>query len=85
MKIEVLGTGCYHCIKLETLIHEVLVELQRSDIEIVRIDDEHVIRRYMPLDEIPGLVIDGVLVSTGELPDREILRGWLRNIGMKST
>lgn len=77
MRIEVLGTGCYRCIRLENLIHAVLSELGRAEVEIIRIDDERAIRRFMPLDEIPGLVIDGSLVSTGQVPDRAILAGWL--------
>ncbi len=82
MKIEVLGTGCYKCIKLEALINDVLVELGKSSIEIVRVSDEHTIRRHMPLDEIPGLLIDGVLASTGELPTRETLIEWLSGVPM---
>jgi hypothetical protein len=66
MKIEILGTGCYNCIKLETLIQEVLTELKRG--KYLRIDDERIIRKYMPMDELPGLLINGVLVSTRELP-----------------
>ncbi|HLA98749.1 MAG TPA: thioredoxin family protein [Anaerolineales bacterium] len=79
MKIEILGTGCYNCIKLETLIHEVLVELKKGDVDIVRIDDEAYIRKHMPLDELPGLLINGILASVRELPDRETLKGWLQN------
>jgi hypothetical protein len=30
----------------------------------------------MPLDEIPGLVIDGHLVSTNRVPEREELLRW---------
>ena len=85
MKIEILGTGCYNCIKLEALIHDVLVELNREDIKIVRIDDEQTIRKYMPLDELPGLVINGVLASVRELPDRNMLVTWFQNTEIKAT
>lgn len=80
MKIEVLGTGCYNCLKLEALINDVLRELGKSGIEIVRVSDERKIRKYIPLDEIPGLLIDGVLVSTRELPRRETLVEWLSGV-----
>jgi len=79
MKIEILGTGCYNCVKLETLVNEVLAELGKSRVEVVRVSDEHTIRKYMPLDELPGLVISGVLASVRDVPDREILKGWLQN------
>jgi hypothetical protein len=82
MKIEILGTGCYNCLKLEALMYEVLRELGKSGIEIVRVSDERTIRRHMPLDEIPGLLIDGVLVSTRELPPRETLVEWFAGIAV---
>ena len=77
MKIEILGTGCHNCIALESLIDEVLIELGKTDVEVVRVSDEHAIRHHMPLDEIPGLIIDGVLASTHSLPDRQKLKEWL--------
>lgn len=77
MKIEVLGTGCYNCVELEILLADVLKELGKSDVEVVRMDDEQRIRHYMPLDEVPGLLIDGVLASVRELPPREKLVEWL--------
>ena len=80
MKIEILGTGCYKCIQLETLVNEVLSELKLSGVEVVRISDEKTIRGYMPLDEIPALVIDGHLVSTHTVPDRSVLLNWFEEV-----
>lgn len=77
MRVEILGTGCYKCIHLERLLHDVLKESGRRDVEILRIDDERKIRKYMPIDEIPGLVIDGKLVTTRAIPERGDLEGWL--------
>jgi hypothetical protein len=77
MKIEILGTGCYNCVKLEKLIGELVKELALKDAEVSRIDDERKIRRSIPIDAIPGLLIDGMLVSQRELPDRETLKQWL--------
>ncbi len=84
MKVEILGTGCYNCVKLETLVDEVLTELGKTDVEVVRVSDEKRIRHYMLLDEIPGLLIDGVLASTRELPSRETLVKWLSGISVPS-
>jgi hypothetical protein len=78
MKIEILGTGCYKCIKLEALVNEVLQQLGKSGIEIVRSSDERYIRKFMPLDEIPGMLIDGHLVSSGQVPERETLIVWFK-------
>lgn len=80
MKIEILGTGCFNCVKLETLVDEVLQELGKTDVEVVRVDEEKRIRHYISLDEIPGLLIDGVLASTRELPSREMLIKWLSGV-----
>jgi hypothetical protein len=77
MKIEILGTGCHNCIKLESLVDEILLELGKTNAEVVRISDERAIRRHIALDEIPGLLIDGVLASTRELPSKEMLKEWL--------
>jgi len=82
MKIEILGTGCYNCIRLETLVNELLSDLKLTGVQVVRVDDERAIRHHMPLDEIPGLVIDGHLVSTRVVPEKKVLSGWL--LGAKS-
>ena len=70
MKIEILGTGCYNCVKLEKLTGELVKELAPKEVEVTCIDDERKIRHFIPLDVIPGLLIDGMLVSQRELPDR---------------
>lgn len=80
MKIEILGTGCYNCIRLETLVDDVAGQLGAARFEIERVNDEKRVLQYMPLDEIPGLLIDGVLVSTREIPPRETLVEWLSGI-----
>lgn len=82
MKIEILGTGCYNCVKLETLIDEVAEQLGATNFEIERVSDEKRVLQYMSLDEIPGLLIDGILVSTRELPSRETLVEWLSGVSV---
>jgi hypothetical protein len=77
MKIEILGTGCRNCLELELLVGKVVSELGLRDVEVSRVDDERQIRRYIPLDAIPGLVIDGSLVSERRVPERETLKHWL--------
>lgn len=80
MKVEILGTGCYKCLRLESLLNEVVEELGKASFEVLRISDERKIRRHLPVDEIPGLLIDGVLVSSGEIPSREQLIEWLSSV-----
>ena len=77
MKIIVLGTGCYKCITLESLLNEVITESGKADIAFERVSDERAIRKFMPLEAIPGLVIDGRLVHSGTVPSKDDLRHWL--------
>ncbi|HET7010351.1 MAG TPA: thioredoxin family protein [Anaerolineales bacterium] len=77
MHISVLGTGCYGCITLDALLQEMLVESRRTDVTIDRVSDEKAIRKYMPAEAIPGLVIDGRLVHSGSVPSRDMLRKWI--------
>lgn len=78
MKIQVLGTGCHNCLELELRLAEAVTRSGRKDVVVERVDDEKVIRHYIPLDAIPGLVIDGRLVSQGEVPELETLLKWLK-------
>lgn len=78
--IKVLGTGCHNCLELERRLAEALVKSGRNDVQIERVDDERVILRYLPLDAIPGLLIDGKLVSQRTVPDTETLLSWLNAI-----
>jgi hypothetical protein len=82
MKIQILGTGCYNCVKLETLIDEVAEQLGATNFEIERVNDEKRVLQHISLDEIPGLLIDGILVSTREIPSRETLVKWLSGVSV---
>jgi len=79
MKVEILGIGCYKCIKLDKLLREVIKELNRDDIVITRINDENYIEKYMSLEDLPGLVIDGKLACIRKLPDRKSLIRWFQS------
>ncbi len=78
--ITVLGTGCHNCLELEMRLADALVQLGRSDVKVERVDDERIIRHHMPLDAIPGLLIDGKLVSERQVPDMGTLLDWLSSI-----
>ncbi|MCS7038756.1 MAG: thioredoxin family protein [Anaerolineae bacterium] len=78
MKIQILGTGCHNCLELQLRLGEAITASGRSDVEVEYVDDEHQIRHYIPLDAVPGLVIDGHLVSEREVPSLERLVSWLR-------
>ncbi len=77
MEIFILGTGCYNCLKLEVMLARLLPEAGLSTTGLSRVDDPHRIRQFMPEETIPGLVINGRLVSSGRLPDEAEVRQWL--------
>lgn len=74
-RIEVLGPGCSNCLRLEL---EAAKAVQKAGIEaeIRKITDPREILRYGVLST-PGLVIDGVVASTGRIPSAEEIVGWL--------
>jgi hypothetical protein len=78
MEIKVLGTGCYKCVELEMLLAKALAELKLTGTPVTRVDDPVQIRHHIPPDDVPGLLIDGQLVSQGRLPSLDELREWLR-------
>jgi len=80
MKIQVLGTGCHNCLELEMRLAQAIAKSGRTDVTLERVDDERTIRHYIPLDAIPGLLIDGRLVSQREVPNLETLQEWLKAV-----
>lgn len=63
MKIEILGTGCPSCEKLESNTKDA-VKSAEIDAEIVKISDLTEIMKY-GVTRTPALVIDGVVKSSG--------------------
>lgn len=84
MRIQVLGTGCHNCLELDRRLAKAISTLARTDVTVERIDDEQLIRRHMPLDALPGLLIDGRLVSTRTIPDLQTLLDWLKPVAAQA-
>ena len=80
MKIQILGTGCHNCLELERRLAKAIARSGRIDVQVEREDDERIIRHHIPLEAIPGLLIDGQLVSQREVPTVETLLGWLNAV-----
>lgn len=59
------------------MVARLLEALALPKAELTRVDDPHYIRKFIPEDAIPGLVINGRLVSSGRLPDEAEVRHWL--------
>jgi small redox-active disulfide protein 2 len=73
--IEVLGSGCPNCRRLEANAHEA-VSMAGVEAEVTHVTDpgEIVARGVM---STPGLMIDGKVVSTGRIPSAANIAAWL--------
>ena len=80
MKIQILGTGCHNCLELEMRLAEAVAKSGRTDVEVEREDDERIIQHHIPLDAMPGMLIDGQLVSQREVPTIETLLDWVKAV-----
>ncbi len=66
MKIEILGTGCAKCDKLEALTREAVAELG-IEAEIIKVKELSKIMNYGVM-LTPALVIDGEVKAAGKVP-----------------
>jgi small redox-active disulfide protein 2 len=66
MKIQILGSGCANCHKVEEIANKAVVQLGiTAQVELVT--DVQTIMRYGVMNT-PGIVIDDKVVSTGRVP-----------------
>ena len=65
MKIEVLGTGCAKCKALEEAVKQALTKIGGFH-SVTKVEDIQKIMDYGVINT-PGLVIDGIVKSTGKL------------------
>ena len=65
MKIEILGTGCAKCTALEEVVKQAITKIGGFH-SVEKVDDLIKIMDYGVMNT-PGLVVDGVVKSTGKL------------------
>ena len=75
MKIEILGSGCPNCKKLEENAIKALEESGKKA-DIVKVTDINDIVSY-GIMSTPVIVIDGEVKSYGKVADVEEIRKWL--------
>jgi len=76
MEVKVLGTGCPNCVRLERIAREAAQEAG-IPAEFVKVTDIREIMKY-PILGTPGLVINGVVKSSGRIPRKEEIIAWLK-------
>jgi len=76
MKIEILGTGCPKCKKLNELVEEAINEPGVSA-EIIKVTDINKIIDYGVM-VTPALVIDGDVKVAGKIPSKEEIIKWIK-------
>lgn len=79
IKVQVLGVGCSKCKKLEEKIRK-LAAVHQLNVEVEKVSDLNVIMNY-GIMMTPGLVIDGVLKSYGNIPKDDQLLSWMKGTG----
>jgi small redox-active disulfide protein 2 len=72
MKIEILGTGCAKCHKLDELVRET-IKTQGIDAEVSKVEDIKKIMAYGVMTT-PALVIDGKVKAAGKIPSAEDMK-----------
>ena len=75
MKIEILGTGCAKCRKLEELVRATVRETGVSA-EITKIEDIKKIMGYGVMTT-PALVVNGEVKVAGKMPAADQIKSWL--------
>jgi small redox-active disulfide protein 2 len=81
LSIKVLGSGCARCNQLEQHAEEALAEVVAGQPDVSatleKVTDVAQFVHYGVL-ATPGLVVNEKLVSSGQVPTRDEIKGWLR-------
>lgn len=78
LTIEILGTGCPNCRRLEAETRAALDSLEPGiAYELVKVTDFLEIADYGVLS-VPGLVMNETVVCSGRIPKRDQIVQWVR-------
>lgn len=75
LQVVVLGPGCAQCSSLESILRDVMAEMNLPG-DLRHITDLKEISRYGVMG-VPGLLINNKIVSVGIVPNKKIIRQWL--------
>lgn len=74
--LEVLGTGCQKCLKTAEKIEAVALELGQP-VTVIKVTDPVRIMEYQVMST-PAVAVDGSVVHSGSIPDRDTIARWLK-------
>lgn len=74
--IEVLGTGCKKCVSTAEQMEAVARELG-IEVDVKKVTDPAAIMSYQVMST-PAVAIDGKLVHSGSVPDRDRIEAMLK-------
>lgn len=67
IEIKILGPGCPKCKVTESQVKRAVSELNRSDINVIKVEKIEEIMKYNILST-PALVVNGVIKTIGRVP-----------------
>lgn len=76
MDVKILGMGCPDCKRLQDNVLDAAEEVGAT-LCITRVTDEQAAKEYS-IERAPGLIVGGELKSSGRVPSKEEIAGWLR-------
>jgi small redox-active disulfide protein 2 len=77
LTLNVLGSGCANCKRVEQIARRVVEEMA-LEAEIIKVTDYNDIASYNILST-PGLVVNEKLVSSGRIPTPAEVTTWVAN------
>ena len=81
MKVQILGTGCPRCRKLEANARKAIEELG-VDVEVEKVQDIKEITKFGVM-MTPALAVDGKVKSTGEVVPVKKIKKYLQEVGLE--
>jgi small redox-active disulfide protein 2 len=76
MEIKVLGPGCPKCRQTEQNVKDALAEAN-LEAKVEKVTNVLDISKYGVFGT-PALVIDGMVLSVGKVPDKEEIKKWIQ-------
>ena len=77
MKIEILGTGCSKCEKLQKLTEEVLKETG-INATVEKVSDMQRIMAYGVM-KTPALVVNSIVKVAGKIPSKDEIKKYIQD------